>query len=154
MDDERTLYLTKGQDKVMLYVAWYGAQRQGQELINAGHRVTPERHPVWRRTHEYPRVTPAGEVREALLSAGAHGRQRLAARYWNRINGQDVISPFRAKALLALDKLSDRPDAGAVVIIAAPYVDLPEEALPTLDRFTADMKPALDALLGEIARQP
>lgn len=145
--DEATLYLEQGADRVMLHAAWYGAQRQGRELINSANRTVQERNPVWRRTSERALTLPDGRpARESLVDArGNH--QRLLVWYWNRIDGENAASPFRAKARLALDKLLGQPDAGALVLIAAPYQDSPEEASAVLGRFLAERGPALDRLL-------
>lgn len=146
MTDERTLFLGRAEDRVMLYMAWYGAQHQGQELIYADNRLTPERHPVWRRTSEHSRQVRTGEVREAQIDAGAHG-QRLLVWYWNRIQGQQTVNPFKAKANLALNKLLNRPDSGAVVILAAPYAENADDAARILSRFLDDMEPVVSRAL-------
>ncbi|HRH80774.1 MAG TPA: exosortase A [Thiobacillaceae bacterium] len=153
MDDQRALFLGKDVRSVMLYVAWYGTQRQGSELINSQNVLVPEKHDLWRKTAESGRTVglPEGDslpVREALVDSGPLG-QRLLVWYWNRIEGQTTTSGIRAKLWLAWRKLSGQSDAGAVVIVAAPYGDKPAEAEPALLRAASELTAGLHRTLDE-----
>lgn len=46
-------------------------------------------------------------------------------------------------------KLLSKPDAGAVIILAAPYHEQPEEADAVLHRFITDLKPAINQTLDQ-----
>ena len=68
--------------------------------------------------------------------------------YWNRIDGTNGSNIFLGKFALAWRKFFGGNDAGAVIILAAPYQDRPAEAEATMKRFWQDMAgevyPALD----------
>lgn len=142
MDDQRLLSMEKGADKVMLYVAWYGTQRQDSELINSTNRLIREKHPEWRKTTETGRTVVIGDqsikLQQGLLDSKLSG-QRLVAWYWNRIDADNSTNIFLDKFILAWSKLLGRNDAGAVIILAAPYGEKPIEAEETMKRFWTDM---------------
>jgi hypothetical protein len=45
--------------------------------------------------------------------------------------------------LLAKNKLLDRVDTGAEIIVTTTYEDQPDEAVPVLQRFLNDMMPSI-----------
>lgn len=139
----------------MLYLGWYGAQRQGSELINFDNQLVPQKHPVWRKPTEIARDVEIDGQQLNLHEATADSRslgQRLLIWYWNRIPGQSTTSALGVKLALGLRELRGADDAGAVVILAAPYVDQPREAEAVLRRFVRDLLPTLDPVLDR--REP
>lgn len=154
-DDQRTLSLERGGDRVLLVLGWYGAQRQGAELINFDNQLVPQEHRIWRKTSEVGRTVEVGDqsldLREAKVDAPLTG-QHLLVWYWNRVAGEATTSAARIKLALGMRKLRGADDAGAVVIIAAPYQDRPETAEAVLRRFVADMQPTLNPVLDR--REP
>jgi exosortase A len=152
MDDERTLFLTKGSDRIMLYVAWYGTQRQDAELINSTNRLIYEKHPEWRKSIENQRTVTLGTTPTALkqghLDSHLSG-QRLLAWHWNRIAGENMASDLRGKATIATRKLLGQNDAGAVIILAAPYTEKPMEAERTMIRFWQEAAPEITGILDK-----
>jgi len=154
MDIQRVQNYQRGEQQVMLFLAWYGTQRDNAELINSRNIMIREKHPDWRQVgRDTLTRNVAGQalpLYEARLLANDE-RQRILAWQWHRIQGQDGISPYRAKIDLALAKLLGRQDSGAAVIIATPYHDKldADQANAVLAAFLAAHKPALDALLDQ-----
>ena len=154
MDVERLRYYRKGDHQVMLFLAWYGTQRDDAELINSRNIMIREKHPEWRQVGRDNTVVgvsgqalPIYEAR--LLATDEH--QRILVWQWNRIEGRDDISPYRAKIDLALAKFMGRQDSGAAVIVATPYHDKLEvdAAGEVLADFLAAHKPAIDRMLDQ-----
>ena len=54
-----------------------------------------------------------------------------------------TANPYVAKMILAKRKLLGRGDDGAEIVIAAPYEDSPDEAVPVLNDFMNEMMPAI-----------
>jgi exosortase A len=146
MDDERVHHGTRGNSRVMLFLAWYGAQRQGAELINSQNVLVTEDNSEWRKVYESPAtVTLTGgelAIQRALLMSPVTG-QRLLAWYWYRIDGEDGASSIKGKLRLALSKLAGRGDAAVGILVAAPYQEKPEEAEPALKAFLEETRPSL-----------
>jgi exosortase A len=155
MDQQLVGHYRKGDQQVMLYVAWYGAQRQNAELINSQNYMVRQKHPDWRdmrRVVKQERV--AGQV-IPLAESGllAHGsNQRILVWQWHRIGGKDGISPYRAKFDLALNKLLGQADEATAIIVATPYTEDAKAAAATLDAFLASHKAALDSQLDQTAK--
>ncbi|KAF0102827.1 MAG: hypothetical protein FD187_810 [bacterium] len=156
MDQMLTAHYRAGERRVMLNVAWYGAQRDGAELINSQNIMVPEKHPVWRSLgRKVTRHEVAGaplELAESVMDSRADN-QRLLVWQWQRIQGRDGISPYRAKIELTLSALLGEGTEAAAVILAAPYENDPAEARAILTAFLAEHKVALDASLDR-ANEP
>jgi exosortase A len=152
LDDQRVLHLQQGDDRVMLFLGWYGAQRQGAELVNFDNQLVPQKHPVWRKPTETGRAVQVGgqslDLRQAKVDSQVQGQQ-MTVWYWNRIPGEATASAARIKLALGLRKLRGADDAGAVVILAAPYQDRPESAEAVLRRFVADLQPVMNPVLDQ-----
>jgi EpsI family protein len=107
-----------------------------------------QKHPDWSNVGESRQLEVAGDgsidLRETRLRSVA---QRLLIWDWYRISGHDLTNPYLAKLYLARDKLLDRGDRAAAVIVAAPYDDRPDVAVEALRQFVGDMKPSIDAAL-------
>jgi len=152
MDIQRVQNYQRGGQRVMLFLAWYGTQRDNAELINSRNIMIREKHPEWRQVgRDTLSRNIAGQalpLYEAQLLANDE-HQRILAWQWHRIQGRDGISPYRAKIELALAKLLGRQDVGAAIIVATPYHDKNdvEQANALLAEFLAAHKPALDAVL-------
>jgi EpsI family protein len=77
--------------------------------------------------------------------------QRLLLWDWFRISGHDLTNPYVAKLLLARDRLFDRGDEAAAVIVGVADDGEKETAAETLREFVREMKPSIDAALDRIA---
>ena len=150
LDDQRILHLQQGDDRVMLFLGWYGAQRQGSELVNFDNQLVPQKHPIWRKPTETGRVVEIGgqslDLRQAKVDSLVQN-QKMMVWYWNRMAGESTTSAARIKVALGLRTLGGTDDAGAVVIIAAPYQERPETAEAVLRRFVADLQPSINPVL-------
>jgi exosortase A len=152
MDIERIGNYVRGDQRVLLFVAWYGTQREDRELINSQNIMIRQKHPEWRQVgRDNLTRTIAGKtlpLYQAQLLANDDQR-RILAWQWNRIDGKDGINPYFAKLDLALAKLLGEQDSAAAIIVATPYQerDKSETAAAVLADFLASNKPALDALL-------
>lgn len=134
----------------MLFLGWYGAQRQGSELVNFDNQLVPQKHPIWRKPTETGRVVEIGgqslDLRQAKVDSLVQN-QKMMVWYWNRMAGESTTSAARIKVALGLRTLGGTDDAGAVVIIAAPYQERPETAEAVLRRFVADLQLSINPVL-------
>ena len=71
----------------------------------------------------------------------------LSARAWYWVNGQFTASDTIAKGLLALAKVSLKPDHSAVIVIYTPQPDAKTRDARPLDAFARDMSGAVMAAL-------
>jgi exosortase A len=152
MDSKLAGYYRKGDQQVLLYVAWYGTQRQDAELINTQNYMVRQKHPEWRDMHRLEMQTeiagrPLPMAESGLMATG--DSRRILVWQWYRIQGRDGISPYRAKFDLALAKLSGRSDAAAAIIVATPYTEDAKAATATIRDFVTAHKAALDAQLDQ-----
>lgn len=155
MDGKLLGHYRKDDRLVLLFVAWYGAQRQDAELINTQNYMVREKHPEWRsmrRTLKQVEIAGRGLplAESGLMAQG--GNQRILAWQWHRIRGEDDVNPYRAKLDLALSKLLGRPDEATAIIVATPYTENEKAAAETLRNFLAAHKAALDGQLDRIGK--
>lgn len=150
MDAQRVAHYAKGDQRVLLFTAWYASQRQDAELINTQNYMVPQKDAPWQNTGETVREVAIGgqtlTLRQATLRS-VDGREHFLAWQWHRIDGRDGLDPYRAKLRLAWLKLSGQSDAGAGIVLAAPYGADPAQAEAQLRDFLAALKPGLDAML-------
>ena len=155
MDRKLLGHYRKDDRQVMVFVAWYGAQRQDAELINSQNFMIPEKHPEWRNMRRTVTQTeiagkPLPMAESGLMGQG--GAQRILVWQWHRIRGTDGINPYRAKLDLALAKLMGRPDEAAAIIVATPYTEDAKAAAATLGEFLAAHKAALDEQMDQAGK--
>jgi exosortase A len=147
------VYAKDGQP-VLLYVAWYGKQRPGSQLISSINYMVHQKHPEWQNMGQsvVPVPFPGGK-NDALVARlrATDGHIRILAWQWHRFGGHDGINPYLAKLDLTLRILTGRTDAGAAVIVATPYPaqDKPDHAAALLTSFLAAHKVALDRTLDQ-----
>ncbi len=141
----------KGNRVVVLYIGFYPQQRRGAELVTSTNVMVVQKHPVWSNVGESHRKENLGKgplnVRETRLRSGA---RRLLIWDFFHISGYELTNPYLAKLLLSRNKLFDRGDSGAAIIIAAPYDDEPDAAADTLREFAREMAPSIDAALARV----
>lgn len=151
MSDQRDLTLSDSSGRVAAFVRWYGTQRQGSELNSRANILIPEVNDTWRKPSEEALAVRLAsgtvlKVREARLDSPVT-QQHLLVWHWDRVAGQNMTSNARAKLTLAWRRLQGRPDAGAAIILAASYVEDPDQARATLKRFADTFVPSLHATL-------
>jgi EpsI family protein len=144
----------KGERVVVLYVAYYPTQRRGAELVTSTNVMVVQKHPVWSNVGELRRKEKLGgeplNIRETQLRSMA---QRLLVWDWLFVSGYELTNPYLAKVLFARNKLMDRLDDGATIIVATPYEGDPEDGADTLREFALEMTPSVEAALTRIASQ-
>lgn len=106
-----------GEADILLHVAYYRNQSQGQELINVNNQVESSK--TWNWTgHRYFEIP---EVPIAKLHVEKYSKPRTVALvtriYW--IGGISTQSAMQSKLLQAINLLLGRGDDGAAIIIAA-----------------------------------
>ena len=105
--------------------AWYGRQRPGAELIQAGNELVPEKAPDWRVFEEHVRQiddVSVPEVKETVLVA-RQGEAAMLVWQWCTVDGITTASPRRAQWLAIRSQLRGHGNAGAVVIVSTPLPD-------------------------------
>jgi exosortase A len=144
----------KGDQAVALYVGYYAHPRRGAELVTTTNVMVVQKDPVWHQIGQTARSRNLGkgpvEVRETRLQSTG---QRLLIWDWFRIAGRDLSNPYLAKLLLARGKLLGRGAGGAAIILATPYDERPGGAEHTLQEFTREMLPSIDATLARVESQ-
>jgi EpsI family protein len=144
----------RGDQEVVLYLAYYGHQRRGAELVTTGNMLIPQKHPIWADLGASAREEPLdggpSMLRESQL---ASTRQRLLVWEWYRIGGRDLVNPYVAKALLARERLLGHGDEATGIIVATPELENRAASQAVLRRFLADMLPAIDSAVAA-ARPP
>lgn len=100
-------------------VAWYGAQHQGSEIINAGTHLVPEISTTWRMlgtsiTLAPDTVLPA-RLETVIENAAAQGQIVIWQWYW--IEGRTVPAPLWAKFYEILARVQGHGNAGATVLV-------------------------------------
>lgn len=129
---------------VGLYIAYYAAQRKGEELVMHGNSLNGREGSGWRRTRTGDSRLAIGPVRQAALRRGYEALE-LWSWYW--INGRVVSNDYVAKALLAVDRLTGRADDSAVVVVTVPAADSEASGQVAAEAFVRDYAAAVDALL-------
>lgn len=149
MDAQLTQNYVRGADRVLLFAAYYGTQRQGAEIINSQNYMVPQEHARWQNVGERVREVEVGGRRMRVLEAKlrrAGSTQRILVWHWNRVQGENGLNPYLIKLRLALEKVIGGRDDGTAFVIATPYTEHPEEAGRVLAAFVEAMGPSLDRI--------
>lgn len=137
-------WFTKEEQIVGLYVALYSNQTQGNELIGSQNALVKPNDNIWVKTSEGQRSADwdgaALSVRTAEIVGGP---ARRLARSWYWVDGRFTSSDTMAKVMLAIAKVTLRPDHSAVIVIYTPISGPPAQADATLDTFSRDMAPGV-----------
>jgi EpsI family protein len=150
--DEEILrtYDTHDGRSVDVYLAVYGSQRHGKEIINEMNTFADGER--WTAVSGGDVLAVVGTesvpIRYARLSSS--GPKRLVW-YWYWIDGRLTADPILAKLYEARAKLTDSSGAAAVIAVAADYQDQPERVERMLADFLrrfGSLKAALDEALS------
>lgn len=100
-------------------VAWYGAQHQGSEIINAGTHLVLEISTTWRMLGTSITLAPdtglPARLETVIENAAAQGQIVIWQWYW--IEGRTVLAPLWAKFYEILARLQGHGNAGATVLV-------------------------------------
>ncbi|MGH7949745.1 MAG: exosortase C-terminal domain/associated protein EpsI, partial [Candidatus Binataceae bacterium] len=138
----------RGNERVVVHIAYYTAQVQGQELVNSENVLVTTKDPQW---HEVGRsqveVKLDGKLKRMRLTtlAGTQGRFDVAWWYW--VDGRMTTSDAVAKGWLALSRLRLRADDSAAVFLLTEPSGRTDGA-EILQRFAADMSVAIERVLA------
>jgi EpsI family protein len=93
----------KANEQVILYLGFYPAQKQGEELISDLNRINNKE--IWKTHYPRARLKQANDqqVLEQLMKK-RNGEQRLVW-YWYRVAGRNTTNKYEAKILQALNRL-------------------------------------------------
>ena len=145
---KKQAYTRDGRD-ILLYVGYYPAQKQGEELISYSNRINnPE---VWQTkyTRAKGRVLDDMQVLEQKLESG-RGRQRLVW-YWYSVGGILTTKTYVAKALQVLGALTGNTRS-YVIAVAVDDVEGAEEARDLMHEFISDMENIQEKLSVQAGR--
>ncbi|WP_411820187.1 exosortase A [Hyphococcus formosus] len=134
----------KASDAVYVNLAIFSHDRPGAEIVTSGHRSWDDA--------EWHRVNSENEViylfgqsshTDIDIVAGTQGRRLAVAKaYWR---GSNVYTDRKAfKIEQTRDKLQGKNPPGGVIMIAATFIDDPQEAIRKIRAFTGDLESLRD----------
>jgi exosortase A len=145
----------KGNKLVNLYLGYYHHQREGAELITSTNVLVRQKHPVWKKIGEAGRTTAlAGQPVKIIQTKLSSSALRLLVWNWDRLGNTYTVNSYLAKLLEARMKLLGQRDDATAIILSTPYEDKTDGAARTLQEFTDDMLPAIEASLKRTAGEP
>jgi len=134
--------------RVGVYLAYYGHQAQGAELINSQNVMIEQKHPVWRQPSQFARSVTVGDRTIDLIEARLDSdTQRLLVWHWMRTAGQDFSNPMLGKIYEALGTLRGNGREGFGIVVYAPYTDDPDAARERMQAFLDAMMLSIDNAL-------
>jgi exosortase A len=138
----------RGDDVVVVCVAYYRGQRQGAELINLQNDIVHLRNPDWRLAGSGERRIRL-EGRPATFSearvTGNGERFLVWHRFW--LQGGYTTNPYVAQLYELKNRMLLGKDDAALVAVLSRYGQRPEEAAAAMHQFLESMEPSLDASL-------
>lgn len=142
---------SNGRAPVGLYLAYYRAQKDGEELVNSANRVLKHKDRQWTMTAEGVRETRIGGRAVSVLSteiAQASGG-RLLVWHWYWIDGRWTTSDYFAKLYQTLAQLQGHGDDSVAVMLYTPVAEGERGAAEaTLASFLRDRGDELADALG------
>jgi exosortase A len=139
----------KGEAQVGLYVGYYNAQKQGDEMVSSANVLVTPRETKWKQfSSGRDTVTWNAAAAPAASATLGNDQRRLAVLrlYW--VGGRVTASDYGAKALLALSKLTGRGDDSAVIVVYSLQPQQGDGAEQTLRAFVAETSPAIERALA------
>jgi len=140
-----------GTGRIGLFLAWYGQQQQGAEVVNAQNILVWEKDERWRKKSLGNRALGHDSIIKNVIETelSSSGEKLLVWQwYWN--GGRSTIAPHMAKLHQVASMLAGRGSAGASIII---YTPVPEDEVETarqrLSAFIESCGPNLQNSLHE-----
>jgi EpsI family protein len=132
---------------VSLTVLYYRNQNRDKALISSINRLAGWKDP-WLETASARRTETIGGRALVLRESTMHGPTgSMLVWHWLWVDQQHAASDYAGKLLQARAKLLFHGDDGAVVMVAAPYSDKPDEARTALRAFLTENAKAIDSAL-------
>ena len=138
-----------GAAQVGLYIGYYNAQKQGEEMIGSANVLVTPKETKWKQLSSgRDTVTWNGAATSVATAMLGNDQARLAVLrlYW--VNGRLTASDYEAKGLLALSKLTGRGDDSAVIVVYAPPPRAGGDADAALRAFVAETSPNIERMLA------
>ncbi|HUN51435.1 MAG TPA: exosortase A [Candidatus Sulfotelmatobacter sp.] len=132
---------------VYLHVGYYAQQRHGSEAVSSLHRLTRTGEEIPNATGQVKVVLGGADLAVNFARFPAFRGGRLIW-YWYWVDGKFVGSPYLAKLLQLKAKLLRGSQSAAIIMIAADFDELPDEAEKQLRNFlpqTEALLPVLEA---------
>lgn len=139
-DRQQTVQYRRGDDVVVVHLAWYGQQRQDAELINSRNFMIRQEHKVWSNVGEQVIDTPLHAVRETRLRSTT---LRLLIHDWYVVGDTPIVNSVRAKLLFVRALLLGQGDSGYAVVLWTPQQGEDPAARARLEAFAAALSPRL-----------
>ncbi len=151
-DSEQFVRYRSGDRTAELYLAFYAAQRQGAEIVNAGNKLAAGSE--WLRLEDV--IVDIKFADEELPCLGtiiqdSSGQKRLVVR-WFWVAGHATASPALAKFMQARAVILNQSSSAAAILVSASMEDDVETAISIVQSLVAAI-PSLDAILAEAAAQ-
>jgi exosortase A len=144
----------KDGNRVGLYIAFFRGQTTESKAITSTNEIVSTKNLMWRRVASgaVSITTRAGalDVRSGVITSQS---ERLALWQWYWVDGHLTSSDYAAKMYQALALLERHGDPTAWVIVYTPTGAGESEVHPVLQAFIADMAPAIDAALSQMASE-
>ncbi|MDH5436923.1 MAG: exosortase A [Gammaproteobacteria bacterium] len=147
-DKEIAGFYEKDKNKVGLFVEYYYKQEQGAELVNSQNVMVRQKHPVWHNIGE-SEITLDNQpfkVRQTKLKSAG---KNLLIWDWYWLDGYSTSNSYIAKMLEAKDKLLQKNNGAASIIIYAEYGENAEPARKMLYEFMQEMLPNVNKSLED-----
>ena len=150
-DAEASQTYQMGDRRVGLYLLYYKAQRQGAELINSRNQIVKPG--KWQKAglSQAMQVRTSGIAVDVMKTKLYSANSKLLVYHWNWFDGRYISSPYWAKFLELKSKLLGKPLPGAAIILFTNYQKEDDVAKQVLESFVADMLPAIERELDEVA---
>jgi exosortase A len=151
--EQRFVFEKDGQ-RVGVFVGLFRDQRQGAELVSSVNQLVGPDNRKWQRVATGARNAAMGGralsvQMETLRATGG----TIVAWRWYCLDGISTASDFRAKFLLAIDRLTRRDDTSAWVAIFVVNPESPAAGELTLAAFAREMGEALERGVLEVVGQ-
>jgi len=151
---ELTQIFVKDGSAVTLHVAIYRDQTREAKAITSTNQLVREGNNTWKQVGAGTASAVIDGLQFSARTAEiADSRQRLAVWQWFWVNGRETSSEFLAKLYQALSVLRGHGDAVAWIVVYTPTEVGTSTASAVLQRFTGDMRGAIDAALREAVAQ-
>lgn len=155
-------YVNEGAQPVGLYLGVYRTQREGAELLNSQNVMvqraeTEQTHVKWidkeQTVREIRLQGEAAHVNQNRLASPTG--QRLLVWSWYRIGDRQTANPYLGKLIEAASILIGGRHDGALIAVAAPYLEKEGPAIDSLQAFVDAMLPSIDDELDKaLVRSP
>ncbi len=150
---ETTRFFEQGSRRVGMSVLVYSGRQDGAGLISTANRLVPTGERRWQQLYSATRSVTADDrvldVRETRLQGEG---QRLLVWHWYAINGNFIASDYAGKLVLARERLFMRSNAGASIMLFAPFEEDIEGARAALQMFLNNNIASLEAALARPRR--